>query len=101
MHRPKGSARNATLGGGGSNPQARIDNAQHHNVRSNGKSQKVRAVYHGEHGLRTLRELARSYQVASKDLKRVMNRLKALYRSWVSPVRAPQFYSRLSRAVAE
>jgi hypothetical protein len=34
----------------------------------------LRAVYHGEHGLRTLRELARSYQVVSKDLKRVMNR---------------------------
>ena len=35
-----------------------------------------------ENGLRTLRELARSYQTISKDLNRVMNRLKALYRSW-------------------
>ena len=40
------------------------------------------AVYHGENGLRTLRELARSYLTVSKDLKRVKNRLKALYRSW-------------------
>jgi len=32
----------------------------------------VRPVYHGEHGLRTLRELARSYQTISQDLNRVM-----------------------------
>jgi len=39
------------------------------------------AVYHGENGPRTLRELSRSYLTVSKDLARVMNRLKALYRS--------------------
>ena len=32
----------------------------------------LRPVYHGEHGLRTLRELARSYQTISQDLNRVM-----------------------------
>jgi hypothetical protein len=37
----------------------------------------LRPVYHGEHGLRTLRELARTYQTLSQDLNRVMNRLKA------------------------
>src|SRR5271156_1278339 len=42
----------------------------------------LRAVYHGENGLQTLRELARSYLTISKDLKRVKNRLKALYHSW-------------------
>ena len=45
----------------------------------------LRAVYHGENGLRTLRELGRSYQTISKDLTRVMNRLKALYRGWGIP----------------
>jgi hypothetical protein len=40
----------------------------------------LRPVYHGENGLRTLRELGRSYQTISKDLTRVMNRLKARYR---------------------
>jgi transposase len=39
---------------------------------------KLQAVYHGEHGLRTLKELARSYLTITKDLTRVMNRLKAL-----------------------
>jgi len=39
----------------------------------------LRPVYHGEHGLRTLRELGRSYQTISQDLNRVMNRIKALY----------------------
>jgi hypothetical protein len=42
----------------------------------------LRPVYHGENGLRTLRELARSHQTISKDLNRVMNRLKAVYRGW-------------------
>ena len=32
----------------------------------------LRAVYHGENGVRTLRELARTYQTLSKDLTRVM-----------------------------
>jgi hypothetical protein len=40
----------------------------------------IKSVYHGEHGLRTLKELARSSLTISKDLTRVMNRLKALYR---------------------
>ena len=38
----------------------------------------LRSVYHGENGLRTLKELARSYLTISKDLTRVMNRVKAL-----------------------
>ena len=53
----------------------------------------LRPVYHGEHGLRTLRELARSYQTISKDLNRVMNRLKALYRGWGSPCAGTQVYA--------
>jgi len=42
----------------------------------------LKPVYHGEQGMRTLKELARSYLNISKDVTRVMNRLKALYRSW-------------------
>ena len=42
------------------------------------------AVYHGEKGIRTLKELSRNYLTISKDLTRVMNRLKAL-RSWAIP----------------
>ena len=53
----------------------------------------VRAVYHGENGLRTLRELGRSYQAISKDLTRVMNRLKALYRGWGIPCAGTQVYA--------
>ncbi len=56
----------------------------------------LRPVYHGENGLRTLRELARSYQTISKDLTRVMNRLKALYRGWGIPCgRAELLYQQL------
>jgi len=53
----------------------------------------LRPVYHGENGLRTLRELARSYQTISKDLARVMNRLKALYRGWGIPCAGTQVYA--------
>src|ERR1700730_4242059 len=51
------------------------------------------AASHGENGLRTLRELARSYQTISKDLTRVMNRLKALYRGWGIPCAGTQVYA--------
>jgi transposase len=53
----------------------------------------LRAVYHGENGLRTLRELARSYLTISKDQGRVMSRLKALYRSWGIPCSGSQVYT--------
>ncbi len=38
-------------------------------------------VYHGEHGTRDLKELVRSYEYLVEDSTRVMNRIKALYRS--------------------
>ena len=57
----------------------------------------LRPVYHGEHGLRTLRELGRSYQTISKDLTRVMNRLKALYRGWGIPCAGTQVYAARAR----
>jgi len=46
------------------------------------RNNQLNPVYHGEHGIRTLKELARSYGTITKDLTRVMNRIKALYRSW-------------------
>jgi transposase len=42
----------------------------------------LKPVYHGENGLRMLKELSRTYLAISKDLMRVMNRLKARYRGW-------------------
>jgi transposase len=57
----------------------------------------LRPVYHGEHGLRTLRELGRTYQTISKDLIRVMNRLKALYRAWGIPCGGTQVYAQRYR----
>src|ERR1700686_3069861 len=53
----------------------------------------VTPVYHGESGVRTLRELSRSYLTINKDLTRVMNRLKALYRSWAIPCAGEKVYS--------
>jgi transposase len=56
-------------------------------------------VYHGESGVRTLRELARSYLTISQDLTRVMLRLKALYRSWAIPCAGQTVYASRHRAV--
>src|SRR6202051_3992005 len=58
----------------------------------------LRSVYHGENGLRTLKELARSYLTISKDLTRVMNRVKALYRSWGICCGGQQVYAPCHRA---
>ena len=55
-------------------------------------------VYHGEAGVRTLRELARSYLAITKDLSRVMNRLKAVYRSWAVPCAGSKVYAPRHRA---
>jgi transposase len=55
-------------------------------------------VYHGEHGLRTLKELGRSYLTITKDLTRVMNRIKALYRSWAIPCSGLTVYAPRHRA---
>jgi hypothetical protein len=59
---------------------------------------KLQPVYHGEHGARTLKELVRSYLTISKDLARVMTRVKALYRSWAIPCTGKQVYAPRHRA---
>jgi len=51
------------------------------------RGNQLKPVYHGENGVRMLRELSRSYLAIVKDLSRVMNRLKAVYRSWSIPRR--------------
>src|SRR5467141_5232724 len=53
----------------------------------------LKPVYHGERGVRTLKELARSYLTITQDLTRVRNRLKALYRSWAIPCSGTQVYA--------
>jgi len=54
---------------------------------------KLKPVYHGEHGVRTLKELSRSYLTISGDLARVMTRLQALYRSWAIACAGKQVYA--------
>jgi transposase len=53
----------------------------------------LESVYHGENGLRTLRELARTYLAITRDLTRVMTRVKAIYRSWGIPCAGQQVYA--------
>src|ERR1700736_793205 len=55
------------------------------------RTNQLKPVYHGEHGIRTLKELGRSYLTITKDVTRSMNRIKALYRSWAIPCAATTF----------
>src|SRR5215472_14632299 len=59
---------------------------------------KLSAVYHGEQGMRNLKELARSYITITRDLTRVMSRLKAIYRSWAIACAGQQVYAPGHRA---
>jgi transposase len=59
---------------------------------------KLHSVYHGENGIRALRELARSYLSLTRDLTRVMNRLKAIYRGWGIACAGKQVYAPRYRA---
>jgi transposase len=54
-------------------------------------------VFHGESRGRLLRELAHSYQALTKDTTRVMNRLKALYRSRAIRCGGSQVYGQRHR----
>src|SRR5918997_1604908 len=49
-------------------------------------------VYHGEHDTRDLKELVRSYEYLVEDSTRVMNRIKALYRSRAIPCAGTDVY---------
>src|SRR5215471_18478730 len=62
------------------------------------QNNQLRPVYHGGHGLRALKELVRSYLTITKDLSRVMTRVKAIYRSWAIPCSGTQVYSLRHRA---
>jgi transposase len=62
------------------------------------RGNQLKPVYHGENGVRMLRELSRSYLTIVKDLSRVMNRLKAVYRSWAIPCAGRDVYYRRHRA---
>jgi transposase len=62
------------------------------------RTNQLHSVYHGEHGIRTLKELARSYLTVSKDVTRTMNRIKSLYRSWAIPCSGSSVYAPRHRA---
>ena len=58
----------------------------------------LKPVYHERHGIRALKELGRSYLTITKDVTRVMNRIKALYRSWAIPCAGATVYAPRHRA---
>lgn len=55
-------------------------------------------VYHGEQGVRGLKELVRSYEYLVEDSTRVMNRIKALYRSRAIACAGADLYKPRQRA---
>src|SRR5713226_4235900 len=62
------------------------------------QNNQLRSVYHGDHGLRTLKELVRSYLTITKGLSQVMTRVKAIYRGWAIPCTGKQVYAPRHRA---
>jgi transposase len=62
------------------------------------RTNQLKAVYHGEHGMRSLKELGRSYLTITQDTTRVMNRIKSVYRSWAIPCAGTAVYNRRHRA---
>jgi hypothetical protein len=82
------SRRNALLKSGSKSD--RIDARKLAELLRNGS---LSAVYHGENGLRMLKDLSRSYLTLGRDLTRVMNRLKALYHSWGIACAGTQVYA--------
>jgi transposase len=62
------------------------------------RTNQLKSVYHGEHGLGTLKELGRSYLTVTKDMTRVMNRIKSLYHSWAISCPGSGVYSPRHRA---
>jgi transposase len=57
------------------------------------RTNQVKPVYHGKHGTRALKELGRSYLTITQDVTRVMNRIKAGYRSWAIPCAGTSVYT--------
>ena len=55
-------------------------------------------VYHGERGLRSLKTPVRSSLTITKDLGRVISRVKAIYRSWATPCTGKRVYAPRDRA---
>jgi len=57
----------------------------------------LKAVYQGNQSIRKLRDLAHGYLAAVSDAIRVMNRIKALYRSWSIPNGGRDVYYKRNR----
>jgi transposase len=57
----------------------------------------VTPVYHGEQGMRVLKELVRNYDCLVQDSIRMMNRLKAIFRSRAIPCAGPKIYKVANR----
>src|SRR5438045_1964066 len=62
------------------------------------RTNQVKPVDHEKHGTRALKELGRSYLTVTKDVTRVMNRIKSVYRSWAIPCAGTSVYTRRHRA---
>jgi transposase len=57
------------------------------------QNNQLRPVYHGDHGLRALKELVCSYLTITQDLSRVMTWVKAVYSSWGIACSCKQVYT--------
>ena len=61
------------------------------------RSGELPSVYHGEHGTRALKQLARHYAAVVEDSTSLMNRVKAIYRALAIPCPGRRVYSPAQR----
>jgi transposase len=62
------------------------------------RGNQLKPVYHGDDGVRTLKELGCSYLTITKDVSRVMSRIKARHRGWAIPGSGTTVYAPRHRA---
>ncbi len=62
------------------------------------RGNQLHPVDHGEHGVRSLKELGRVYLTLTQDVTRVMNRIKAVYRGWAIACSGTSVYAPRHRA---
>jgi len=61
------------------------------------RSGELKAVYQGDRNIRRFRDLAHAYLSTVRDMTRVMNRIKAIFRSWGIPCSGAGVYYKRNR----
>ena len=76
---------------------SKTDRADAHELARLLRKGDLQAIYQGDANTRRLRDLAHAYLATVSDATRVMNRIKAVYRSWAIPCAGRDVYYKRNR----